>query len=172
MYTCIYIPFLVRLGLTRLKSESKNYIIKVLEMFDPGIQNLIDGEDIDRPSNAVTLATEYHRRFANLEVFFEATLDGAEHTYMIKSTAQYPWGGEGLPVERKLFMTPDRSVDMPSPRLLAIHRACALILHACGGGEYIDRILRDEDKGQVESDGSTELGKIISYRFRRPVIAT
>lgn len=71
----------------------------------------------------------------------------------------------GLPVTRTLFLAEDRLIDTPSPRLLAIHRAIAHILHLSGAGEYIDRILRDFEEKGVQADGSTDLGRIVNLRY-------
>jgi hypothetical protein len=71
-----------------------------------------------------------------------------------------------LPVTRQLLLSADRNVDPHMPRLLAIHRACCLILHYSGAAGYIDDILDDWDKSHVMSDGTTELGALISLRLR------
>jgi HNH endonuclease len=136
-------------------------------MFDPGIANVIDGESIDRPFNAITLTGAMHWRFGELSIYFEpppAELNCPEHTYIIKATKTYSWN-RSLPIERTLFLSANRTIDPPNRRLLEIHRACALILHLSGAAEYISQILRDEDEGLVKSDGSTELGRILASRF-------
>jgi hypothetical protein len=50
-------------------------------------------------------------------------------------------------------------------RLLAIHRACCLILYISGAGTYIDKVLRDMEKLGVKSDGTTELGSLVSLKL-------
>jgi HNH endonuclease len=146
-------------------------VLQVLDMFDPGIANLIDGEDIDRPFNAMTLTVEMHRLFGALKVYFEPAppeLNKPEHTYIIRTTKSYPWqSSPSFPLERTLLLSQNRTIDPPSRRLLAVHRACALILHLSGAAEYINKILRDEDEGEVKSDGSTELGRIVASRISK-----
>jgi hypothetical protein len=72
-----------------------------------------------------------------------------------------------LPVTRTLYQTPDHTIDPPSPRLLAIHRACAFILYLSGAGDYIGKILRDLrdlDEVGINEDGSTALGHLIGLK--------
>ncbi len=59
-------------------------------------------------------------------------------------------------------MTDTRTIDPPSPRLLAVHRAIAHILHLSATGEYIDTILCDLEYSIVLADGSSELGRMVS----------
>ncbi|KAH0534018.1 hypothetical protein FGG08_007381 [Glutinoglossum americanum] len=154
-------------GVTEL-SDEKTSMLQVLDMFDPGIANLIDGQEIDRPFNAITLTLDLHRRFGSLEVYFEPPADHAvqNHTYIIRSTKSYPWKvSPSFPLTRTLFLTPSRTIDPPSSRLLAVHRACALILHLSGAGEYINKILLDMEEQCVKSDGSMELGRILAMRI-------
>ena len=66
-----------------------------------------------------------------------------------------------FPITRTFYLTDDRSIDPPSPRLLAVHRAIAHILRLSGAGEYIDRLLRDMDEQGIQADGSTELDRLV-----------
>lgn len=72
-----------------------------------------------------------------------------------------------LPITRDLFVTSDHNIDPPMSRLLAIHRACCLIMHLSGAGDYIDKVLMDMEDVNVRSDGTTELGSIISLRLHQ-----
>ena len=134
-------------------------------MFDPGILHWVEGTNIDRPYNALTLSVGLHRRFGNLEVYFEAAPE-MEHTYTIKCTSPFQIFRPRLPVTRELFITPHRNIEPPMPRLLAIHRACCLILHISGAGEYIDKVLRDMEESTARSDGTTELGSLVNMRLQ------
>jgi hypothetical protein len=142
-------------------------------MFDPGILHLVEGTNIDRPYNAFTLSVGLHRRFGNLEVYFEAVPD-TEYTYTIKSAPPFQLFRPRLPITRDLFITPHHNIEPPMPRLLAIHRACCLILHMSGAAGYIDKVLHDMDESTVRSDGTTELGsltyqlKILKHRTSKP----
>lgn len=132
-------------------------------MFDPGVIYLIEGVNVDRTYNALTLSQCYHQDFGRLTVYFEK--EPGSHRYTIKTTEPLLPFRPALPITRDFFLTPDRSIDPPSSRLLAIHRACAIILSLSGAGEYIDKILRDMEELTVRSDGTTELGSIISLKL-------
>jgi HNH endonuclease len=134
-------------------------------MFDPGVVHLIDGPDIDRPTNAITLTLHFHKRFGDFEVYFEPITE-IPHTYKIIATESHNALRQAiLPVTRTLRLANNHTIDPPSRRLLAIHRAIALILHLSAAGSYIDDILRDLDELDVKSDGSTELGRLIELRL-------
>ena len=128
-------------------------------MFDYGITELIQGPEINRPRNGATLCTGMHGYFDDLKVYFETT--EIEHTYRIGT--YFDEGLVlGLPVTRKLPLTPERTIDPPSPRLLSLHYAISRILHISGAGFCIDKVLRDMDDEEVKADGSTALGPIVS----------
>lgn len=133
-------------------------------MFDPGIIRWIEDTNIDRPYNAITLSLDYHRYFGSLKVYFEAET-GFQNKYVIKTTK--PLLLPHLPITRDLYVTSDYNIDPPMPRLLAIHRACCLIMHLSGAGEYIDQVLRDIEETNIRSDGTTELGSILSLRLHQ-----
>ena len=132
-------------------------------MFDPGILHWIEGTDIDQPYNALSLSHTFHHHFGSLHVYFEA-VPGFENRYTIRSLQGSPTRPR-LPITRDLFTTADHKIDPPMPRLFAIHRACCLIMHLSGAGEYINKVLRDMEDISVRSDGTTELGGIISLRL-------
>ncbi|GAP87961.1 hypothetical protein SAMD00023353_1600370 [Rosellinia necatrix] len=143
--------------------RSREAALAVLNMFDNGIAHLIGGTDIDRPRNALTLAHGFHELFGDFKIFFEPIQDGQQpHTYRIDSfLPSYISRDLGLPVTRTLYLTDTRTIDPPSPRLLAVHRAIAHILHLSAAGEYIDRLLRDMDEKGILADGSTDVGRLV-----------
>lgn len=132
-------------------------------MFDTGVLHLIEGPDIDRSRNAITLAPRFHDHFGLFEVFFQPVPEAEPHTYRIDSFL--PPSMQGLlPITRVLYQTEDRTIDPPSPRFLAIHYAIAHILHLSGAAEYIDQVLDDMEK-VVQPDGSTDLGRFVGLRL-------
>ncbi|RYC58022.1 hypothetical protein CHU98_g8186 [Xylaria longipes] len=133
-------------------------------MFDVGVAELIQGPEIDRPRNALTLTHHFHQLFGDFQVYFEPVPD-TDHTYTIRThiSEDYFFRRPKLPITRELYLTSDRTIDPPSPRLLAIHSAIACILHLSGAGEYIDKIYRDMEEHGVQADGSTPLGRFVSY---------
>jgi len=138
-------------------------------MFDPGVRHQIEGVSIDRPYNALTLTHDLHQRFGELTIYFEPQPNAqVPHTYVVQQTTSYPFFRRPkLPLTRTLFTTPDCTIDPPSSRLLAIHRACSLILHLSGAAEFVDKVIRDMDEHAVQSDGTTELGTLVGLKFRQ-----
>ncbi|KAK5631465.1 hypothetical protein RRF57_007179 [Xylaria bambusicola] len=147
-------------------NPSKQAALAVLNMFDSGIVHLINGSNINRPRNAITLTTFFHLLFSNFQVFFESITDQQPHTYRINSFhPRHLLREPALPIIRTLYLINDRSIDPPSPRLLAVHRAIAHILHFSAAGEYIDKLLRDMDEQGIQADGSTELDRLVRLRL-------
>jgi hypothetical protein len=133
-------------------------------MFDHGITHLIEYPKIESPMNALTLTHEYHQLFGAFKIYFEHT--GNPYEYKIQSTEPKSFLSDPLlPVTRTLTLSPNRTIEPPSQRLLAVHRAIAFIIKLSGAGGYIEDILRDLDEGDVRADGSTNLGKILKLQF-------
>jgi hypothetical protein len=137
-------------------------------MFDPGVIHLIEGSNIDRPTNAITLTHDSRTDFGDFRFYFEEmeSSDCPRHTYRIDSKETYIFSRPaGLPVVRTLLLSPNHTIDSPSSKLLAIHRAISVILHLSAAGEHIDRILRDMEELWIRSDGSAELGHLVSLKL-------
>ncbi|CAK7213502.1 hypothetical protein SCUCBS95973_001815 [Sporothrix curviconia] len=141
--------------------EARQAALAVLDMCDHGVVHLINGIDIDRPRNGLTLTHLMHSYFGSFLIYFEP-VDGEYNTYHIQSFTVEDNLVARLPVTRALFVTEDRTIDPPSSRLLALHRAIAHILHLSGAGEYIDWIFRDMEDRTVRADGSSALGRLVS----------
>ena len=106
-----------------------------MNICDRSVVDLINGIDIDRPRNTLTLAPLMHGHFGAFRIYFEAAHD-QYNTYRIESFLMAPHNRAiNLPVTRTLYVTEDRTIDPPSPRLLAVHCAIAYILHLSGTGE-------------------------------------
>ncbi|OJD26072.1 hypothetical protein ACJ73_02554 [Blastomyces percursus] len=147
-------------------SESKKTALLVLNMFDPGVVPLIEGPNIDHPINAVTLSKGAHALFGLFKLSFEA-MDLSNHpqnTYAIHSSNQWFSRLYNLPVTRTLLLSPNHTIDPPSAKLLALHRAISIIIALSAAGEYIDQILRDMEEVWVRSDGSAEIGRLVSLK--------
>lgn len=133
-------------------------------MFDDGVVHLIEGTDIDRPYNAITLTHDLHQLWGNFEVFCEDS--NKPHTYRIDTIRSGILRQPIFPVQRTFYVTDTRTIDPPSSRLLAIHYAIAQILHLSAAGRYIDRVLEDLEHREVRADGSTELGYLTRLRIQ------
>ncbi|KAK2798287.1 hypothetical protein FQN50_008892 [Emmonsiellopsis sp. PD_5] len=149
-------------------SKSKMTALSILNMFEPGVVRLIEGPNIDRPFNAISLAPHVHKNFGLFRITFEA-LHGdpsqLNHTYKIQAPRPFISNMFKLPVTRTLFLSPNHTIDPPSPQLLALHHAIGTILELSAAGEYVDRIIRHMDEVTVRSDGSAELGRIVTLRM-------
>lgn len=54
-----------------MQSDSKKTALAILNMFDPGVTHLVEGIEIDRPRNAISLTLEFHIQFGNFDAYFE-----------------------------------------------------------------------------------------------------
>ncbi|KAI0423410.1 hypothetical protein F5Y09DRAFT_357206 [Xylaria sp. FL1042] len=146
---------------------SKKAALAVLNIFNNSIRHLIKSININRPRNAITLTHSLHNLFRDFKIFFKPVPSSKQfYTYQIDSLLPiYVSRTLGLPLTRTLYCTSNRTIDPPSPQLLAVHHAIAYILHLSAAGEYIDRLLRDADKdgGGIREDGSTDLGRLYIY---------
>jgi hypothetical protein len=141
-------------------------------MFDIRAASLIEGPLIDSPRNALTLTHDWHQMFGSFKVYFDPVPDKA-HTYYIRKHGRLQVGSfRDLVEPRALFLTSERTIEPPSPELLAVHRAISHILHLSAAGGYIDRIYRDiEDleieQHSVQEDGSTPLARLVTSALIR-----
>ncbi|CAK7233206.1 hypothetical protein SEUCBS140593_008525 [Sporothrix eucalyptigena] len=148
-------------GHPQMTAARKN-ALDILNMFDMDVHRLITGTDIDRPTNALTLTRECHEEFGSFRMYFEAV--GPPRTYCIASYDLPAFSAVPQPLTRTLFQSP--TIDSPHPRLLAVHAAIAKVLHMSAAGKYCDHILRDTEEATfVESDGTTNLGTLVTLRF-------
>ena len=147
-----------------IQNDSKRNTLRLLNMFDDRIIHFVEHSKIDSPINALTLSHEYHQLFGAFKIYFGHT--GNPYEYEIKSTEQKSFLSDPLlPVVRTLTLSPNCTIDPPSQRLLAVHRAIAFIIKLSGTGGYIEDILRDLEGGNVRADGSTNLGQIMKLRL-------
>lgn len=154
-----------KIGVDRQDDPRKTTTIDILNMLDCDAAHLIEGSHIDSSRNAISLTPTLHRSFSSFEVYFNS-IAGEEHTYRIDSFLNpISAARRGLPVTRKLLTCEGRVIDAPSPRLLALHRAIAHILHLSGAGEYIGKVLQEFEEAGVQEDGSTDLGRIVNLRL-------
>ncbi|KAF4976838.1 hypothetical protein FZEAL_6552 [Fusarium zealandicum] len=155
---------LTQVNSKRQLDPSREAALAILNMFDSGAGFMIEGTNIDRPRNALTLTPSLHQMFGDFQVFFEP-VSQQPHTYRIDTFLDYWLLEDLLPATRTLYLTESRTIDPPSARLLAIHNAIAHILHLSAAGDYIDKIFRDLEEHGVRQDGSTELASFVSLRL-------
>ncbi|KAM3548482.1 hypothetical protein ARSEF4850_009385 [Beauveria asiatica] len=153
--------------------SSREGALQILNMFDTDVVHFIEGPDIDRPRNAMTLTHNLHQDFGDFQIYFEP--EAQANTYRINTFLPAAIHNF-LPVTRELFLTEDRTIEPPSPRFLAIHRAIAHILYLSAAGAFIDTILNDFDQRATRADGTTHLGELVNLKVNgwlsRPVAET
>ncbi|KDQ54715.1 hypothetical protein JAAARDRAFT_402182 [Jaapia argillacea MUCL 33604] len=111
----------------------------------------LNGSDINRLENVMTLASDKHYMFDSLWIWLEST--GVPSCYKVESTK--PGFLTGIP-ETVSFTTKDSRLPLPSPSYLALHAACAKVAHYSGVGAYADRMSRGlEDIHVLVQDGSS-----------------
>ena len=147
-------------------------IYEILERFSGWkLLDQLNGEDINRIENVITLSIVAHHYFGKLEVWLEAVevrttfceftshlmidddIKGCENTYFLRKGSAYP--ADLIAGTVITFTTATPGMALPNPQFLAIHAACAKVCHMCGMAEVIDKILRDLETVKVLSeDGS------------------
>lgn len=133
-------------------------------MFNPGISSSLEDPFIDTPSNAVLLLSELHNRFGALEAYVEELLACSDLARVYRFV--FADGYNDLPdlvrVKGRIKCVQHEPVgtvrsELPSRRLLALQRACALILNMSGAAEYVERMLDDAEmlmqRGTLAADG-------------------
>ncbi|PTB45339.1 uncharacterized protein TrAFT101_000792 [Trichoderma asperellum] len=147
-------------------SRTKKLTLEILNIFDNGIQKLIN-ECVGKPRNAMTLTKNYHHMFGEFEFYF-TRLDGPNdppHTYKIDNFLSSPMRKE-LPVTRTFYTEADgKTIDPPEPRFLALRRSLAHVLYLSSAGQYIDELLKKLKEKPADEDGSTELGLFAQLRL-------
>lgn len=92
----------------------------------------------DAPYSMLTLDMDRHVDFRSMIISF-VPVEGPDDTYNIETLDILD--RHHFPIERTLESDPHGLVEPPSPRLLAIHRACCSILHFSGAGRMIQQML-------------------------------
>ncbi|KAK2738139.1 hypothetical protein FQN55_000759 [Onygenales sp. PD_40] len=112
----------------------------------------------------ISLRSDAHKWFGLFQISFEA-LNEEQHTYRIHRHGVIPSRVFNLPMMRTLLLSTNHTIDPPSAKLLALHRAIAVILELSAAGEYINHIIRHMEEIWVRNDGSVELGRIVALKL-------
>ena len=124
----------------------------------------IENGQLDTLVNALTMTHHYRRLFNAFQIYFEPT-GNFPNEYTIQSTAPNSSSPHDplFPVVRTLTFDSDYSstIDLPSPRLLAVHRAIARIMEVSNAGPYVKDLLRNIEGDSVRADGPTNLRVMI-----------
>ncbi|PGH07676.1 hypothetical protein GX51_01685 [Blastomyces parvus] len=189
---CHIIPFSLRRW-----EKSEDYQITqiwaTLKKLFPQIQ--LRPEDVNDPTNLITLASPLHAAFYSFTLAFEPTVGRPSHvSQLADDTNCFVHQGEPnqyqillLGKRRNLLIQflfrapqggPDGSrlvtferhggatIELPSPALLRMHSALAKILHASGMAKYIEDLVRgEEDIGCLAEGGTTNLEDLVLLRM-------
>ncbi|KAI9652424.1 MAG: hypothetical protein M1829_001653 [Trizodia sp. TS-e1964] len=131
--------------------------LNILNIVDSELVKEIEGIGIDRPRNALLLTKNFHDHFGQFDIYFDK-IDKEPNTYIVRETdpeAPIP----GLP--RTVKFEPG-NIELPSPRLLAIHKSLARMMYLTGAAENIDQQFRDGPDINIAADGTTDLGALIT----------
>ncbi|KDQ54118.1 hypothetical protein JAAARDRAFT_38731 [Jaapia argillacea MUCL 33604] len=126
----------------------------------------LNGPNIHRLENVMTLNPEVHFYFDLLMLWLEATDEPNQY----KIGASNPVIRQDLP-QLVTFTTLDaHNLPLPSPRYLALHAACARVVNLCGAAEHIDTIVRDiETLCVLAKDGFS--ADVLSFALGQVAIA-
>jgi len=132
------------------KRDYSASMLAVLQQFGCNVGTL-NGQNTHLLFNVMTMHKLIHDRYNRLELWFEAT--AIENCYKIQKPRRFL-----LPRnEQVTFTTPDPvNLPLPSPRLLALHAACAQVANLSGASEYLDRVfqeMEDLEMGVLAQDG-------------------
>ncbi|KAF5372029.1 hypothetical protein D9615_008120 [Tricholomella constricta] len=113
----------------------------------------VNGNDINRLENVMTLSLDEHKKFGGFDIWLEP-LEGQQNAYKLGKANPF---ASSLPAGTIIQFTDNQTqLPLPDPRYLALHAACAKIAHASGAAETIDAYLRDLETTKVlAEDGSS-----------------
>jgi len=124
-------------------------------MGNVSLDDELNGANIYRLENVMTLTADMHLLFDCLELWLEAT-NVANQYNVCRTFSDTP---------ATVTFRAQGNLPLPDPRYLALHAACAKVAHLSGAGEYIDTIDRDIATTMVLAhDGSSAkvLGEALS----------
>jgi len=111
----------------------------------------LNGPNIHRLENILTMGIDLHTRFDSLLIWLEEDPITTNRYHVRGKDATFT---SNLPAT--VTFTTTTPFPLPDPRYLCIHAACAKIAHISGAGEYIDTIYKDiEDMRVMATDGSS-----------------
>ncbi|KAG8906721.1 hypothetical protein FRB99_006319 [Tulasnella sp. 403] len=146
-------------GHMKLLRSQKSQFWQTVEMFSQVRQEELDGYDINRLENVLTLNITAHHLFGALYIWLKPIPD-RPNCYEIGRVPKL----DRLVPELLLpagtvieLTTPDEAnLPLPDPRYLALHAACAQIANVSGVAEYLKELVEElEDRAVLSEDGSS-----------------
>ncbi|KIO15597.1 hypothetical protein M407DRAFT_237050 [Tulasnella calospora MUT 4182] len=119
------------------------------------ITESLNGPDIHRVENVLTMCLSAHELFDKLELWFEAT--NVPNTYNMCSNDEGNFELVNPPVLRQVTLSSTSDlIPLPNSHYLRIHAACAKVAHLSGAAEYLETILDEwEERPVLASDGGS-----------------
>ncbi|KAH8930256.1 hypothetical protein BT69DRAFT_1275674 [Atractiella rhizophila] len=116
----------------------------ILETFGhPEIQKELEGQNVHRLSNVMTLDAPLHDWFDKLKLWLQPT--GEPNVYKIEArNERLVFRNHRVPRQVRLT-TQDAQLDLPNPKYLALHAACSRVAHLSGAADHLDRMDSDRD---------------------------
>ncbi|KAG8919217.1 hypothetical protein FRC01_001407 [Tulasnella sp. 417] len=129
----------------------------------------LNGPDIHRVENVLTMSLNAHELFDRLQLWFEAT--DVPNTYNLCSNDEANFGFLYPLKSRQVTLTStDQMIPVPNSHYLKIHAACAKVAHLSGAAEYLETILNEsEERPVLASDGGS--ADMLSFLLARTVVA-
>lgn len=110
----------------------------------------------------MTLAGDLHKRFGRRKWYLEPA-GTTPHSYTMHAIRGQRIEAWLRPPGGIVTFNADGEVPPPDPRLIALHRACCLMLSMSGAGECADDVLQDMSElsgnGVLAADGSSDLAQ-------------
>ena len=140
------------------------------------IHTELDGSNIHRATNILTLGTAVHSRFDALRVSLEPIQESPvrclpfcsnatisllkllddQHTYLVRTWPENRHQRYGVPQQVTFTDHSNGEIEMPDWRYLKLHHICAKVLHLSGAGEVVETFEREIEQLHVLAmDGSS-----------------
>lgn len=133
--------------------EFTSGVWSIVQLFGGISPEEFNGSGIHHLGNTMTLCVGLSGLFETLNIWLEP-IEGTENQYAIKKKS--PVIGGGLPDTITLMSAFPDQLPLPDRRYLALHAACAKVIHMSGASDYINEILNKLEHAQVLSeDGSS-----------------
>ncbi|KAK9494052.1 hypothetical protein V1508DRAFT_454895 [Lipomyces doorenjongii] len=125
------------------------------------MENLLTGQGINDPSNALLLNPDSHQAFDKFKFGLECQNDRYFLRMLVQRWSLPPTFSRHFDGEELLFGQGPEQVALPSALLCNIQLAVGRVLRASGAAEAIDKILEDEEDlscGNLEGDYGVRVG--------------
>ncbi|CAA7263958.1 unnamed protein product [Cyclocybe aegerita] len=125
----------------------------------------LDGENLHRLSNGLTLEVDLHILFDTLKLWFEE-VQNQPYTYDVHTLRLHGF----LPQPRRVtFKSTDPALELPNSKYLKLHAAVCRVAHMSGAAKYLDLHDREVEMREVMAhDGSS--AELLDSRLHRVVL--